>query len=659
MYSRFLFIVLLGLWFCGPAKAQEEKTIRDSLKTRRDSLKTERDSLRIGLDSINIAKDSLNLIAIEKYSQKSKFTRLIHKWIFKSVASAPVKKTKKSIIKKPKPFKKAEGKIIRNIQITTLDPVGYSLQDTSVHPHVFWMKPVNYIHIKTQPGIIRNLLLFKKNEKYDSLLVNESIRLIRSQKYVSDVSFYTLPNSKKADSVDIYIRASDVWSLVPGFSLSSSTVHAGLSDVNFAGLGSRFQGDILRNRTENYYVSRISYLIPNIRNSYISLNIQNLFSGNYDMVKNYDFSRGYYSPLNSNFFYLFSDNRDLIRGIEVARNFYSPVAKWAGGFFIGQMILAQSYVKQDTIRYIATRANIFDLWGARSWQLYKWNPTDDRITSLILSGRIVRTVYPGRPPEAITANVFNKEVTYFAGIGITSRKYLQDKYIFNYGKVEDIPVGRSFGLTLGIDVQQTKRLYLGLNASWGDYYRFGYLSTDLEFGTFKGLNGFEQGVITGRINYFTRLLNLGNWRIRQFIRPILIFGINRLPVDNLSFSEGMQGFEALKFPANKMLVLTLQTQSYPPWNILGFHFGPFIFTSMGLLGNDLSGFKQSRLYSSFGLGVLIKNNYLTFNTFQISMTFYPYIPGNGYDIFKTNAYRTSDYGFRDFEISKPKVADYR
>jgi hypothetical protein len=659
MRLRLLFIVLLAFFFCELAKPQEQKTRRDSIKVERDSLKIERDSLNKETDSLNIVRDSANYKALEVYSQKSKITSFIHKLIFKSVDNKAVPPTKKNRIKKPKPYKKAEGKIIRDINITTLDPFGYSLQDTSIHPKVFWMKATNNLHIKTQPVIIKNLLLFKKDELYDSLLVNESIRLIRSQKYIRDLVFYSLPTSRKGDSVDVYIRVSDVWSLVPAFSMSNSAARIGLSDINFAGLGSRFQGEILRNRTEDYNITRIGYFVPNIRRTYISLNIQNLFSGNHDMIKNYEFSRAYYSVMNSNLLYLFSDNRDLIRGIDLERTFYSPVAKWAGGIFLGQMIMAQSYLNQDTIRYLASLANVQDYWGARSWQLFRWKPADGRITSLVLSGRMIRMSYHDRPQEAITANVFNKEVTYFAGIGITSRKYIQDTYIFNYGKIEDFPVGRSFDITLGMDVQKTNRWYLGLKASWGDYYQFGYLSTHLEYGTYKGITGYQQGVVTYRVNYFTRLLNLGSWKIRQFIRPTLIIGINRLPTDNLTFREGMKGFENLEVSANKMMVLNLQTQSYPRWNLFGFHFGPFLFTSLGMLGNQKTGFKNSHLYSSFGLGILIKNNYLTFNTFQISISFYPYVPGQGYNVLRTNAYKTNDYGFRDFEISKPMVVDYR
>jgi hypothetical protein len=72
-----------------------------------------------------------------------------------------------------------------------------------------------------------------------------------------------------------------------------------------------------------------------------------------------------------------------------------------------------------------------------------------------------------------------------------------------------------------------------------------------------------------------------------------------------------------------------------------------------MLGNAAEGFKNSKVYSQIGLGVLIKNENLVFNSFQISISFYPLIPGIGQDVLKMNSFRTTDFGFRDFEIEKP------
>ena len=665
MYRRFLSAMVVALFLLGLAKAQENITSRDSLRIEKDSIRIEKDSIRIERDSLWIEqdslvseKDSLTYSKFEKFSQKSKFTNILHHIFFRSTAPAQNRQEEKNKAKKLKSYRRAEGKIIRDIFITTLDPFGYNVQDTSVHPQG-WMKAGNILHPKTQPRIIKNLLLFKRNEPYDSLLVKESERLIRSQKYVQDLSFITKPASGNTDSVDIYIRVLDVWSAIPSVRWSKSTIGIGLTDRNLAGLGNSFHGDAQWNRLTGNNVTRLSYFIPNIRNSYINFNIQYLFPQKTDLIQSNEFAKPYYSTISSNNTYLFSDNKGMLRSIEFSRSFYSPVAKWAGGIFLGQMITSQSYIQQDSIFYLSSRTNIQDYWAAKSWPVFKGKHTDARITNLILSARVLRLSYTGRPPEADQVDVFNKESIYFTGIGITSRKYIQDKYIFNFGRVEDVPVGRAFGITIGLDAQQANRFYLGLKAAWGNYYRFGFLSTRLEYGTFIGATGFQQEVVTGRISYFTRLLSLGNWKIRQFIRPTVVFGIKRLPADNLTFGDEMKGFGEIEDAAKHMIVLTLQTQSYAPWNLIGFRFGPYLHASFGMLGNESTGFNKSHLYAMLGLGILIKNEYLMFNTFQISLTFYPFLPGKGYNIFKTNSYKTSDYGFKDYEISKPEVADYR
>lgn len=107
------------------------------------------------------------------------------------------------------------------------------------------------------------------------------------------------------------------------------------------------------------------------------------------------------------------------------------------------------------------------------------------------------------------------------------------------------------------------------------------------------------------------------------------------------------------------MLFTLQTQSYAPWDIIGFRFGPYLVCSLGMPGDAVTGFKKSKVYSQIGLGVLIKNKHLVFNRFQISISYYPLIPGIGQNVFKMNSFRTTDFGFRDFEIEKPATMIYR
>lgn len=138
-------------------------------------------------------------------------------------------------------------------------------------------------------------------------------------------------------------------------------------------------------------------------------------------------------------------------------------------------------------------------------------------------------------------------------------------------------------------------------------------------------------------------------------------GINRLQTDYVYLQDyfGISGFNTQTVAGTQKIVCNLQTQVFSPWSLLGFRFAPYFIYSMGMLGNNDRGFAKSRVYSLFGLGFLIRNDFLVFNSFQISVSFYPYIPDKGRDIFKFNAYETSDFRFNDFDIRKPERIVYK
>jgi hypothetical protein len=623
-----------------------------------DSAMMLRDSVvykSIDQSSVRRKEDSVKYTTVEQYSRRSKAARFIYRALFRPLGTEEDPELSEKDIREASYHAKAQGRIIRNIRIHTLDPFGYSLADTNKSPGKKLLQAGNFLHAKTKATVIKNLLLFSENQRYDSMFVKESERLIRSRSYIRDVYLTSSPVSR--DSIDIYLRVLDVWSMIPDAGLSGSALSLGFKDLNFAGSGHLLEVSTRWEKPGGTNFTRLGYLLPNIKNSYISLNLQYYFSPNSNILETGNFDDFFYSPVSYNPQYLFSQNQNILKSIEINRPFYSPVTKWAGGVFLGQMLTTQSYIT-DTLRLVSQKTNIQDYWLGRSWQLNLRQRNSDRITSLVLAGRLVRTVNPSRSPESVDAGIFRDQTYYFASVNLTSRKYFRDRYIFNYGKTEDVPAGRTAGITIGKEYQQQNRFYIGLNTSMGTFYGFGYLGTQLSYGTFRGPQGFQQGMVSGRLTYFTRLLSIGNWRIRQFVRPSFIFGIHRLPADNQPLKIGIKGFESLESHASNLVVVSLQTQSYAPWNLAGFHFGPYFFSHLGIISREpLSEVVRSNIYSLMGLGILIKNDYLMFRTFQLSISFYPYVPGSGYNILKANTYKTTDYGFRDFEVLKPGIIE--
>ena len=158
MFFRYLFIFLV-LFSCHQSLAQ------DTTKTKEETKKYSK---------------------IQTYSNKYKFTRFIYKLIFEPIQKSVVKTNAFRKVKKTK-LRTFEGKIIRNIIITSFDPFGYSVNDSTETPKNFFLRAGNSLHIKTKKFAIKNLLLIKENQPLDSLLVKESERLIRSQSFVSEL----------------------------------------------------------------------------------------------------------------------------------------------------------------------------------------------------------------------------------------------------------------------------------------------------------------------------------------------------------------------------------------------------------------------------------------------------------------------------------------
>jgi hypothetical protein len=587
-----------------------------------------------------VKKDSTQIYSdIETYSRRSKFTRFAYSLIFKPTKPDPSKKkAKKKVYKRliQKPYSAFEGKIIRHINIETLDPFGYSIGDTIYKSPNFLAKTGNALHLKSQRITIRNLLLIQQNQVFDSLLVKESERLVRSMKYVRDVSFFVKSTAANSDSVDIFIRELDIWSISPKGGTSPSGTTISLTDKNFLGLGHEFRNDFTRRYSPGTNSFHTNYLIPNIKNTYIQANLHYGVDG--DKFRN--------------------------KSLAFDRPFFSPFARWAAGINLAQQFSNDSALiaitHSELLRY---KYNLQDFWAGNSTQIFKGISEYNRTTNFVSAIRFLRIHYLEKPSELFDIkHLFTDENFYLGSIGVSSRRFVQDKYIFKFGITEDVPVGKVFNLTGGYQQKShTERLYLGARVSMGYYYPWGYLSTNFEFGTFIHASKLEEGVFTAGVNYFTGLIEMGKWKFRQFVKPQLTMGINRFPSDSLTLNDGfgLNGFHSTALQGTGRMILTLQSQSYAPWNFIGFRFGPFLNCTLGMLADEKNGFRKSRVYSQIGIGVLIKNESLVLNTFQISISFYPQIPGTGNNIFKINSFSTGDFGFRDFEIGKPAPVIFR
>lgn len=614
-----LLFLLMAMAYA-PARAQDKPAVKDTVKEKNDQ----------------------KYKKLENYSKRKKFTRFLHKLIFKPVqqkkSSQARRKVKDRTPEMQNTYDRYEGKIVRRIIVETLDPFGYSVSDTTRKPDNSLHRFGNRVHLKTKEFAIKNLLLFKRNEPLDSLLIKDSERLIRSQRYVRRVAITPRPISAASDSVDVYIRVLDSWSLIPNGSASGSSTSFNLTERNFLGLGHQFENDFdKRFRTgKTSYLAR--YTVPNIMNTYI----------------------------NSTLTYQIWKGDNWVKSFGVQRNFFSAYTKWAGGVYV------ESRFQRDTLpnaqqewNWQNFKSDSQDYWAGYAFKIYKGETEEARTTRLVTTARYYNRNYKETPTiEYDSIGFYSGEQLYLGSIGLTSRKFVQDKFLFNYDIVEDIPIGKVYSVTFGRqDKNKQHRLYLGGRYAFGNYYSWGYFSVNTEVGSFFYKDYTQQTTLRIESLYFTNIKTIGSWRMRHFISPTIVMGDNRMPIYtdqlNINNDNGIQGFDSRTLKGTKKILLTLQTQTFSPWNISGFRINPFANVTLGVIGDEQHKLYEGPVYAKFGVGVLLYNDYLIFNSFQISFAYYPNIPDQGYNIFKTNSIQNTDVRLPSFEVGEPLVVPYQ
>jgi outer membrane protein assembly factor BamA len=114
----------------------------------------------------------------------------------------------------------------------------------------------NKLHVNTRAKVIERILLFKSGEPLQVRLIEETERLLRSNRYLYEVTI--TPVAYRDGVVDLEVRTRDTWSLEPGFSVSRSggknTGRLSIEEDNLLGtgisVGVQYKSDVDRRGTQ-------------------------------------------------------------------------------------------------------------------------------------------------------------------------------------------------------------------------------------------------------------------------------------------------------------------------------------------------------------------------------------------------------------------------
>jgi hypothetical protein len=604
--------------------------LEDELIFMRDSVITIKDTVVIIQDTI-LTRNERVLKEIKEFTRRNTlFSRLLRN-IFIFEEARPV--VQEPVEQSDKFFEPYEGKIIRSVNIKVIDVFGSRLSNPDRKPKNILEKSGNFLHVKTQRWIVRNQLLFEKGDTINSLKVSESERLLRQNNFIYDARVI-VKDYPDSDSVDVLVMVQDVWNInVSGDAdPSASNYGATYRDVNFFGLGHQLDGRVR--------------LAP-------------FLTKGYNLAGSYYINNIYRTLLSAQIFYRYEYGQT-VYGLGVNRDFISPAIKWAGGSNINWYSLTHTFVDaNDSVSVQPMRFIQGD-----SWIGYGLNISNERSkykgTRIILAGRIIKSHYYEAPvlPDTIRSPYYTNDL-YLSSIGIISRRFYKDYYIFRLGRTEDIPEGQFISFVWGAENSfKGIRPYTGLIAAWGRYsQKFGFFYWRAGLGGFREAIGWTQGVVGAQSLYFTPLINFGSWKCRQFIGGRFTRGLNTLYGSYVSVShdQGLRGFSSGRLRGTSRLVLNYEVNFYPPLNLLGFRFAFVLFTDLAWVSVSSKLIDKENFYPAFGAGLRFRNDHLIFSMVQLMLGYYPYGPALGEQELRVFETKKFFYNYYNFNYSRPST----
>lgn len=487
------------------------------------------------------------------------------------------------------------GKKIRRIEIHRLDVFGTDINYPLSENAKNYEKILNKTHFNTFESIIRKNLLFSEGDRVSPLALSENERLLRQLPFISDARIMISHVSDEEADIEVYTK--DIYSIGGSYTfrgLKKGSVS--IFDKNIFGLGHEFGFDVpFDNIAPNSPGIGFHYLADNIQKTFINLNLY------------------YLSGLGSKTY-----------GFDLSRKLVSSLTKYAGGVSFRHMYT--TFNLNPVPVPVPYKLNLQDYWIERSFLI-----NIESATRIIAGTRYTNNNVFSHPP-ILPDSYYNlqKYKLFLASIGMTVQKYTKTNLLYSYGRTEDVPYGGLLKFTTGREFNEFKlRTYLSGEIAYGNKYEeLGYFYIHGALSDYLTNNGTEQGLLSLRLNYFSNLLNMGDFRIRNFVYANYTRGFGRYSNEYLKFNaeNGFAGFKNDSTIGTQRLAVSLESVLFSPVNLYGFRFAFFGFSDFSFLSGTNQILGRGYILSSVGLGIRIRNDNLIFNTLQIRLAYYPNTP---------------------------------
>ena len=575
-------MLLLILGLSGYCEAQIRS---DSLKSREDTIKNRRDTTRTG--------------KIIRKIRKTKVSKRLVRTITRKKPQDP-----NATIKSEDSFIPYEGKIIRKIIIRQ---IGFdkTVIDTARNMKSTLTRIGNKLHSKSRDWVIRDNLFIRENKPINPYKMADNERYLRDLDFILDARFFIVPFSHTEDSVDVIVMTRDVFSIGGSFNPRSATkTRFRIYDTNLFGYGQRvqFMGQVEEGRSPVFGYEWI-YRKNSVGGSFIT-------------------ATGGYTQLNTGSSYGHEEEKAFY--LKLDRPLVSPYTRFAGGYEISRNWSHNVYQTNDTV-FWKYRYRVNDFWigyniGAKSNYRYR--------TRHFIAFRAFNqnfTEPPLQNQEAINP-IYSNRTFVLGGVTLFKQNFYTARYIYGFGRTEDVPYGHSMSLNFGWSRQLgLHRPYIGLDVGKsivspnGQFYNLMFRA-----GVFNN-DGAEDAAILFSGNLTSRLISYRRLLIRQILGGDITYVHNQrtsLPLD-INNEFGLRGFSADSLWGTKRFHINGETHFFTPHELLGFRFAPFIYSEMAWIAPERESLFENDPFFGLGGGIRTRNENLVFGTIELRLMYYP------------------------------------
>ncbi len=531
--------------------------------------------------------------------KESGVTQRIMKSITRKQTSNPA-----AAVKSEGAFLPYEGKIIRKINISHLD-FQRTVYDTTKNIRNTVTRLGNKLHNTTKEWVIRDNLFIREGRPLNPYKVADNERHLRDRDFLLDAKIYVVPVGEQSDSVDILVLTRDVFSL--GGSIDPSNprkTRLRLYDANLAGWGQRleFNGLIEPDRNPDFLYEFL-YRKNSLGGSFINATIG-------------------YTQLNTGSSY--GEEEETAYYIRFDRPLVSPYTRYAGGVELSKN-WSQNFLDRHDSLFRDYRYVINDFWIGYNFGA---NSNHDRSRHFVAIRAFEQhfTRVPSQTSER-QRTLYNNQTFVLASATFFRRDFYTARYIYGFGRTEDVPHGHNISVTTGwARSQGLSRTYIGLDAERttvervGEFFTFGFKG-----GGFISDNGLEDATVMVAGTVLSKLVPKGQFLFRQTVQAdyTRVFRQKTSPPLDINDEFGLQYFRADSLWGTKRLHLQSETVAFSPWQLLGFRFAPFAFAEMAMISGDQHSVLYDKPYFGFGGGVRTRNENLIFGTIELRFLYYP------------------------------------